>query len=148
MCNFLAEEKGICLWMCVSNIHVVVLCTCSQVKIDNAVNAKLMTEPEPQYATVTIVGINDMPPPRYVASMQSIIGAVCGAATAVPFALLSARFIRSLRRGHGESSIEMLVVHIVGIWRHSCCILYVPLLHSRSVNPRTPHSFVVRRCKC
>jgi len=73
-----------------------------QVKIFNAVNAKLATAPDPQYATVTIVGINDTPEPRYIRNMQAIIGAVCGAATALPCALLSARLIRSLRRGKEE----------------------------------------------
>jgi len=35
-------------------------------------------------------------------ALQAIIGAVCGAATALPCALLSARLIRSLRRGKEE----------------------------------------------
>ena len=69
-----------------------------QVKIDNAVNAKLMTEPNPQWAMVTIVGINDTPEPRFIANMQMYMGLVCGAATAVPCALLSARLVRSFNR--------------------------------------------------
>jgi len=71
-----------------------------KIKIFNSVNARLATEPCPQFATVTIVGLNDTPEPRYIKNMQAIIGAVCGAATAVPCALLSARLIRSLRRGN------------------------------------------------
>lgn len=78
-----------------------------QVKIFNAVNAKLATEPDPQFATVTIVGMNDTPEPRYIKNMQAIIGAVCGAATAVPCALLTARFVRSLRRGNVDPNKAM-----------------------------------------
>ena len=143
-----------------------------QIKIDKPVNARLKTEPEPQWATVTIVvrcipshkrgvasshlqpvtpractppcltkyachaletrhghactagcqetkilpdsvlalsqqGINDTPEPRYIRNMQAIIGAVCGAATAVPCALLTARFIQSLRRGKMKADTAM-----------------------------------------
>lgn len=52
-------------------------------------------------------GINDTPEPRYIRNMQAIIGAVCGAATAVPCALLTARFIQSLRRGKKKADTAM-----------------------------------------
>mmetsp|Transcript_47948 Transcript_47948/g.113533 ORF Transcript_47948/g.113533 Transcript_47948/m.113533 type:complete len:971 (+) Transcript_47948:388-3300(+) len=66
-----------------------------KVRIFDVVNATDITET----ATVTIAGINNTPTPRYIQNMQQIIGAVCGAATAVPCALFAARLIRSLRRG-------------------------------------------------
>jgi len=65
------------------------------VRINAVVNATDITET----ATITIAGINNTPTPRYIYNMQKIIGAVCGAATAVPCALFAARLIRSLRRG-------------------------------------------------
>jgi hypothetical protein len=73
----------------------------------NSVNAKLSTDRKigcDDYqclSNITIVGINDTPEPRYIRNMTAIIGAVCGAATAVPCALLIARFIRSIRRTKG-----------------------------------------------
>ena len=66
------------------------------------------TSPSRQFATITIVGINDTPEPRFIKNMQAIIGAVCGAATAVPCALLSARLIRSLKRGRGGEIQRLL----------------------------------------
>jgi len=78
-----------------------------QIKIFNSVNARLKSEPNPQFATITIVGINDTPEPRFIKNMQAIIGAVCGAATAVPCALLMARLIRSVKRGKGDKEKAM-----------------------------------------
>ena len=52
------------------------------------------------------MGINDTPEPRYIRNMTAIIGAVCGAATAVPCALLIARFIRSMRRNKGVNPAQ------------------------------------------
>ena len=57
-------------------------------------------------SNITIVGINDTPEPRYIRNMTAIIGAVCGAATAVPCALLIARFIRSMRRNKGVNPAQ------------------------------------------
>jgi hypothetical protein len=76
------------------------------VRIFNSINAKLSIEPRfgcnayECRSNITIVGINDTPEPRYIRNMTAIIGAVCGAATAVPCALLIARFIRSVRRSN------------------------------------------------
>ena len=76
-------------------------------RIFNSVNAKLSTDRKigcDDYqclSNITIVGMNDTPEPRYIRNMTAIIGAVCGAATAVPCALLIARFIRSIRRTKG-----------------------------------------------
>ena len=41
-----------------------------QIKIFNSVNARLKSEPNPQFATITIVGINDTPEPRFIKNMQ------------------------------------------------------------------------------
>ena len=78
-------------------------------QIFNSINAKLSIEPRfgcnayECRSNITIVGINDTPEPRYIRNMTAIIGAVCGAATAVPCALLIARFIRSVRRSKSEA---------------------------------------------
>ncbi|EKX44701.1 hypothetical protein GUITHDRAFT_139625 [Guillardia theta CCMP2712] len=68
-----------------------------QVRIFQAVNATLISDP--QFATVTIVGMNDIPTPGFIPNMQAIIGAVCGAASTLPCVLFAARLIRSFRKG-------------------------------------------------
>ena len=97
----------------------------TQVKIFNSVNARLATEPNPQFATITIVGINDTPEPRYIKNMQAIIGAVCGAATAVPCALLGARLIRSLRRGSGNLLPCACVIYIYTYVQYAYIYIYM-----------------------
>ena len=119
-----------------------------QVKIFNSVNARLATEPNPQFATITIVGINDTPEPRYIKNMTAIIGAVCGAATAVPCALLLARFIRSLRRGNGTClyiRFKIAQTHVFVFWRSEACLRRGRL--AVACSGAVP-AFMERRCEC
>jgi hypothetical protein len=68
-----------------------------EIWVYNVINASMVTN-DTQRALVTIVGINDWPDPLYIDTTLRTIGAVCGAATAVPCALYLARLIRSVRR--------------------------------------------------
>ena len=67
-----------------------------EVWIENVVNGSMVTKT--QRAVVTISGISNWPQPLFISNMLRIIGAVCGAATAIPCGLFVARFIRSVRR--------------------------------------------------
>ena len=73
-----------------------------EIWIYNAVNASMATN-ETQVASITIVGINNWPEPLFSDITLRTIGAVCGAATAVPCALYLARLIRSIRRDISRS---------------------------------------------
>ena len=76
-----------------------------EVWVYNVINASMVTN-DTQRAVVTIVGINDWPQPLYIDTTLRTIGAVCGAATAVPCALYLARLIRSVRRDMSRAAKE------------------------------------------
>jgi hypothetical protein len=76
-----------------------------EIWVYNVINASMVTN-DTQRAVVTIVGINDWPQPLYIDTTLRTIGAVCGAATAVPCALYLARLIRSVRRDLSRTAIE------------------------------------------
>lgn len=76
-----------------------------EVWVYNAVNAS-MAGNDTQRAVVTIVGVNNWPQPLFIDTTLRTIGAICGAATAVPLALYLARLVRSIRRDISRSRTD------------------------------------------